>query len=74
MLILMMQQVITEAVLQVGGVVDVRVVHLEAVRHRILRVMPVMVHRCLCLWLLLLHLHHIPVVSVVVQTTQHPLV
>lgn len=72
MLILMMQQVIIEVVLQDGGVVDVRVVHLKAARHRILRVMLVMVHRCLCL--LLLHLHHVPFVSLVVQPTQHPLV
>ena len=64
---------VTEAILHhAGSVVDVRVVRLEAVGHGILRrALPVLVRRRR---FRLLHLHLLPVVLLVVQPAQHPLV
>lgn len=64
---------VTETVLHAKGIaIDVRVMRLEAVRHGILRRALLVTERRRCLRLLRLHL--LPVVFLVVQPAEHPLI
>jgi hypothetical protein len=69
---------VAEAVLHARGVLDLRVVRLEAVRHGVGQRVHELLLRVLVrrrpLLLELLHLHLVPVVLLVVQPAEHPIV